>query len=66
MGGVLGASASLPISAVHWLYTHPSQAVAVLKAIKGGAQPVAQILKQPQVSHIFNPETNQAEPVTQP
>jgi hypothetical protein len=63
MGGVLGASASLPISAVHWLYTHPSQAVAVLKAAKGGAQPVAQVLKQGVVTHVFDPETNQLQPI---
>lgn len=67
MGGVLGASASLPISAVHWLYTHPSQAVEVLKAAKGGAQPVAQAAKQvatqSAVTHVYSPADGTLIPV---
>lgn len=66
IGGVLGASASLPISAGHWLYTHPNQAVAVLKAAKGGAQPIAQTAKQVAaqgITHVFDEKTGTVTPV---
>jgi len=64
-GGVLGSLATVPVGAAHWLYTHPTQAVAVLRAVKVGAQPVAQAVKQLQgrPTHVFNPDTNELEPV---
>jgi len=66
IGGALGAVAGVPVMAAHWLYTHPNQAVALLTAAKGGAQPTAQVLKQGAVTHIFSPDDGTLTPVATP
>ena len=45
-GGILGAAASVPITAGHWLYNHPNQTAKVLRLVKGMSQPAAQAIKQ--------------------
>ena len=57
------AGIGLTAAAAHFLYTHPDIAVPILKAARAITPLAAQTVKS-EITHIYNPDTQHVEPVT--
>lgn len=61
IGGGAGVAADIPISAIHFLYAHPTLGIQLLNAASKGAPLGSQVVKQV-ATHDFNPATGEVEP----
>lgn len=60
-GGAAGVAADIPISAIHFLYAHPTEGVKLLTAAGKSAPLASQAVKQV-ATHDFNPAAGEVEP----